>query len=440
LADPASAHIRFKEVPESSALLHDWEAGAFSLSQQQMVDIIGGPAGEEQLGTPVVTPGTVELHGETLATLNFGFGSSVQVSLVFGEGGAESADGPGSTAFARTDLLGGLLELHSDGGERLFLMDYGRSDPDRHGASPAERLIPADLPGNAKSSQLLAGARPAVGGNEPTKTEPLAETNCLSLATFIAGCPDGKQIAGGFVSQGADDGGANGTAEVAGNAPGNPADVLFTVDTVLPDAKADLVRMQNADLTIVPTYLVGDAPASPVAPPRADDRPDLSLSVQVVGLDESAGDLGRAHLSADRLFEQLASVDGEGNVEASSLAAPGVQPDGIEVGDAAHATGDGLRMAGLTDGGPALRQWLDGLLQQGGYGAAVVAALGLEGLLAYVIRRGWQRGREVPGAAPRRPDRRSEWFPGRNSSAMHEIGKQYVNKPSSYKASPCCEG
>jgi hypothetical protein len=271
-------------------------------------------------------------------------------------------------------------------------MDYGRSDQDRHGASPAERLIPADLPGNAKSGQLVAGARPAVGGNEPTKTEPLAETNCLSLAAFIAGCPDGKQIASGFVAQGAKDDGANGTVEVAANASGNPADVLFTVDTVLPDAKADLVRMQNADLAIVPTYLVGDAAAAPVAPPRTDDRLDLGLPAHVVGLDELAGSVGSAPLSAERLFEQLTSADGGCDVEIWTLAAPGSQAGAVEVRDAQHPNVDGQRMAPSTDGGLTLREWLDGLLQRGGNVAAVVAILGLEGLLASVYRRGWSRG------------------------------------------------
>jgi hypothetical protein len=271
-------------------------------------------------------------------------------------------------------------------------MDYGGSAEDRRHPSPAEPLSPADFPGNAKAGQLALGDRLAVGGNEPTKTESLAETNGPSLATFIAGCPDGKQIAGGFVAQGADDGWVNGTAEVAANAPGNPALVLFTVDTVLPDAKTDLVRMQDADLTIVPTYLVGDAPAAPVAPPRADDRPDLDLPAHVVGLDESAGSVSRAPLSADRLLEQLASMDGACDVETWWLAGPGVQAGGPEGGDAPHATADGQPRAALSDGGLALRERADGLLQQSGYCAAVAAALGLEGLLAYVY---WRRGRQV---------------------------------------------
>src|SRR5207244_1886937 len=161
--------------------------------RQEMVDIIGGPSRVEQLETPVVTRGTVEIGGEAFATLNLGFGSSVTASFVFAGERAGSAGNPGPAPYARPFLLGGLLE----------------------------------------------------------------------------------QIAGGLSTPSADDAGGKALAEVAVHAPGNPADVLLTVDTVLPDAKADLVRLQNADLAIVPTYVVGAAPATPLAPPRVDDRPDL---------------------------------------------------------------------------------------------------------------------------------------------------------------------
>src|SRR5262249_35430347 len=187
---------------------------------------------------------------------------------------------------------------------------------------------------------------------------PSVATTGPSLATFLVGWSGGKQIADGLAEQTANDTRKNGTAEVAVDHPGKPADVLLTVDTVLPDANADLVRLQNADLAIVPTYLVGDAPVAPVAPPHADERPDLTLTTHVLGLDELPGGVSRALVSTDPLFELLASADRGRGVEARRLLAEaGVRPDGIEVCDAPAAA--------PTDAGLALRQWLDGLLNQG---------------------------------------------------------------------------
>ncbi len=178
----------------------------------------------------------------------------------------------------------------------------------------------------------------------------------------------------------------NATAEVAVHAPGNPADVLLTVDTVLPDAKADLVRLQNADLAIVPTYVVGAAPATPPALPRVDDRPDLGLAAQVVGLDEFPGDESRTPSSTDRFFEQLAWADSGRGVAACSLDLGEMQPGAIDVGDEDAAQAQ--LSAVSTDAAPALREWLDGLLQQGKKGAVMVPVLAIEGLMAFVYWRG----------------------------------------------------
>ena len=70
----------------------------------------------------------------------------------------------------------------------------------------------------------------------------------------------------------------------------------------------------------------------------------------------------------------------------------------------------GAASAVSTDVGLRLREWLHALVPQGGKGAAVVAAVGLEGLLAYLCSRGWRPGRRVsspkrrPAAPVNRPD------------------------------------
>src|ERR1700730_1480825 len=87
LAEPEIEPMRFMEIPQSGAVLQYWESGAFSLSAKEMFDILGGPSRAEQLGTPVVTRGTVEIEGEAFPTVNVGFVTSVTARFVFeGEG------------------------------------------------------------------------------------------------------------------------------------------------------------------------------------------------------------------------------------------------------------------------------------------------------------------------------------------------------------------
>jgi hypothetical protein len=401
LAKPQIEQMRFMEVPKSGALLTYWESGAFSLSAKEMLDILGGPFQAEQLGTPVVTRGTVEIHGEAFATLELGFGSSVTASFVFAGDGAGSAGNPGSATDARPFLLGGLLELNADGGERRFLMDYRGSERAELGAPLRFGLLSAEYARDNKATQPGPGVRPAVEEPEPTEASPLSGTTGPSLAVFIAGWTGGTQIAGGLSTPSADDAGGNGMAEVAVRAPGNPADVLLTVDTVLPDAKADLVRLQNADLAIVPTYVVGAAPATPVAPPRVDDRPDLGLAVQVVGLDEIPGDGSLTAASMDRLFEQLAWADSGRGVPACSPDLGGMQSGAIDVGGAAQAAAEEEQSAVPTDAAPAFRVWLEGLLQKGEKSAVMVPVVALEGLMAFVYWRGLRPKRR--GDRPQRP-------------------------------------
>jgi hypothetical protein len=394
LAEPEIEHMRFMEVPKSGDLLRYWESGIFSLSAKEMFDIIGGPSHAEQFDTPVVTRGTVEIDGKAFATLNVGFGSSVTASFVFAGDGAGSAGNPESATYARPSLLGGLLELYADGGERRFLMDYRGSERAGLGAPTLFGLLSAEHTGDNKATQPWPGGRPALGGPEPTEAVPLSGTTGPSLASFMAGWAGGTQIAGGLSTPSADDAGVNAMAEVAVHPPGNPADVLLTVDTVVPDAKADLVRLQNADLAIVPTYVVGAAPATPLAPPRVDDRPDLGLAAQVVGLDEFPGDGSRTPSSTDRFFEQLAWADSWRGVAACTLDLGGMQPGAVDVGDAAQAAAQAQQSAVPTDAALAYREWLDGLLQQGEKGAVMVPVLALEGLMAFVYWHGLRPDRQ----------------------------------------------
>jgi hypothetical protein len=384
-----SAQVRFVEIPQSGTLLSHQESHALPiLSVEQVSDLLGGAPGLGQFGPPSsVTSAMLELGRQEIPILVLHFGSSVTIDLVDPGGDvAGSCGGPGSSAQTPSVVFGG-LDVDSVEGDKRFLM--------YNGVEPDKLLMPEllSLAGDANVTQPAAAARPTFSGIEPTHSAPSAgtggpeslpfprpATTGASLVTFIAGWSGGERIADGLAPQ-TDDGSASRTAERPLSDPGNPADMLLTVDTALPDARADLVHLQHADLAIVPTYLVADGPVAPVAPLRTEPS-DLGLSAHVVGLDESRGGVSRAPVSTDPLFELLVSAGSGRGVEPRRLLDDaGVRPDGIESGD--------LPAVALTDAGLALREWLDGFLNQDRNDTKVVAAVAVEGLLvAYVY---WRR-------------------------------------------------
>ena len=299
-----------------------------------------------------MTRGNLEIDGNAYATLNVEFGSSATASLVFAGEWAASTGGVASAPDARPLLVGGLLELGADLGERRFLMDYrGLERPEFSATARYGLLSTAD--NGDKAAPPGPGGRPTVGGLQPPEALPLVGTTAPSLALFLVGWADGTQIADGLSTASTDNAGTSARADAAAHARGNPADVLLTVDTVLPDVMADLVRLQNADLAMGPTYMVGTPPAAAHAPPRLDDQPDLGLPVQVVGIDAFPG--------------ERSLTPGRG-VATRSLDMAAMQSGAVAVGDAAQATAQAQQSA-VTDAAPALRQWLDGLVQQGLKGA-----------------------------------------------------------------------
>jgi hypothetical protein len=383
---PEIEQLRFMEIPKSGSVVTYLESGAFSLSARDIIDLLGGPSRAEQLDPSVVARGTVEIGGEDLAMLQLTFGSSATAYLVYAREGPGSASNPGSATSDRPFLLGGLLELCADGDERRFLVEY--RGPERAESGELLRVAIAEYSADNKATQPGPAGQPAAGGPEPAQAMSLSGTTEPSLTVFMAGWAVGTQTAGGLSTPSADDAGTSATAEVAVQPPSQPADVLLTVDTVLPDAKDDLVRLQNADLAMVPTYVVGAAPATPLAPPCVDDLPDLGLAAQVVGLDEFPGDGKVTPTTTDRVFEQLARADSGPSVVPRTPDWGGAQPGAADGGDVAEAAAQAQQSVVPTDAPRAFPEGLDGLLQQGKTGAVMVFVLALEGLLASVYWRG----------------------------------------------------
>jgi hypothetical protein len=109
-------------LPQSGSWLPYWESQAFPISVQEMSLIVRRSAKLEQLGTAAVTADTVELGGQTALLLGFQFGSSVTIDLVIGWEVAGSPTGHGSAAESPPAVVGGVVDVYSDTGERRFLM------------------------------------------------------------------------------------------------------------------------------------------------------------------------------------------------------------------------------------------------------------------------------------------------------------------------------
>ena len=372
----ADTQVRFVEIPASGPWQAHVGAETPPISPQQLSNILGGVTNLRQLGTPSVTSGTIEYGGETIPILVLQYGSSVSVELAYSTNGTGSISRPGTAADSQSNVLGGLVNVYVDGSERRFLIDH--TDGSVYGPMPPlvlDAFHAPDRVGDVDSISSEPGVpRSGFGALAPSNMS--AAMPSSTLAAFIAGWSNGRQIADGLAAPTADGAWVN-TVEIAVNA-GNPADVLLAVDTVLPDARTDLIRLKDAELAVVPTYLIGDALGIPAALPRADDQPDLGLVPRVVGLDELPGGVPPAPVSIEQLLDLLGAAGTRD-----------VQPGEIEVRDA----------------GFALREWFEGILNQGGSGA-VVAALVLEGaLVAYVYRRSRRIGYTIQASQilPGRP-------------------------------------
>jgi hypothetical protein len=388
LAKPDNEGLRLIEIPAAVTLPTFKESGELSVSPQQVANAFARYPRLEQLGTPALELGTVDVGGATRPTLQVQFGTSLSAWLVFGERGTGPANEPGSANDAKRPLLGGLIDVFADDGERRFLLDNLEAGRNLPGGPWLMPLLNALQYLEVIKSTPPAGDLPILVGHEPKEGAPQAETSNPPLATFVTGLPGGNQIAGGLVAEVLDDTPGNGFVAVVANATREPADILLAVDTVLPDSGVDLVRLHNADLAMVPTYVVGEMPAASVAPSREGDRPDLGLAAEVVGLEELPGDASRTPETTDQVFEQMIRVDPGRDAELQTQSAPGTIP-----------------AAAVADAGLALREWFVSLLPQGEEGAAAVRVLAIEGLLVYLCWRGWRsdpsrsKKKDAPAAA-----------------------------------------
>ena len=223
--DPALAEVRIIEIPGAAALPPYHDSGALSISSQQLLDVIQAASPAAGLGRPVATADTLEIDGQTVQVLNLSYGSSVTFRLAFGDGDAAAPGEPDSAATSSSNLLGGLVDVYSQGGESRFLLDFGGSGrvPAGRGAAvvAAQLRLRRRVPRRRPISRPRPAGRSSFDNHGPTETQPAAasEGTSPSLAAFLTDRPSGEQIAGGLAAQTADGAGGDVTGEVAVNAP-----------------------------------------------------------------------------------------------------------------------------------------------------------------------------------------------------------------------------
>ncbi len=135
------------------------------------------------------------------------------------------------------------------------------------------------------------GVLPEVAAADPTAA-PTADDRAVSAAQpDAAPSPPPARVDGGGI---ADDLAAadaatpsDGTGDVDAADPGGPAANLLVVNWASPNPTEQLTPLTRANLALVPTYAVNDAPPPAAPPARPNGEVDLALAGVVVGPDHA---------------------------------------------------------------------------------------------------------------------------------------------------------
>ncbi len=265
---------------------------------------------------PAVVTGDLNVGGKSYPVADVQFGSTAQVVLVFGKDDSPAPQGPGG----RPDdgVLGAGIAVQTPNGDQRYVLDFDRG-VGQAGFDP--RLYEPPGPGfvpDPSAPYPRGGYACAADKGESQMTTPCEATEEVDPCPM--GRTDGSRIADGLAR--ADGGGSSGRTdgttdgvEIDAADPDGQTLALVTPDWDLPDARQELVPLHDANLAVVPTYVVGDGQA-PAADAPADARPDLNLTVEVVGLEEPSTSSRQptteeapvapdATAAADHLFQSL---------------------------------------------------------------------------------------------------------------------------------------
>lgn len=267
---------------------------------------------------PAVTSGELNVGGESYPVLDLQFGSTAQVVLAFGSGGATTLEEPeGSPGVS---VLGAGIAVQTATGDQRYLLDFVHH-LDWDGIVPPPAPGPYEPPGpGVVPGPNAAGTRGAGDAYVCEQGMSQGTTPCEMMAEMVDPSPTGRtkgsRIADGLArwDGGGSDGMTDGTpdgVEIDAADPDGQTLALVTMDWDLPDAKQELVPLHRANLAVVPTYVVGEAPAPTAPAAAADPREDLRLTDEVVGLDQppstdtATGADAPIAAAADELFRNM---------------------------------------------------------------------------------------------------------------------------------------
>jgi hypothetical protein len=233
---------------------------------------------------PVVVAGELTLAAESFPVLDFQFGSTADVVLVFRQPGAaapqESGNGPDS------GLLGAGIAVHTQAGDECYFLEFdhfsemnGRLVSERYAAAYSAAAGPTE-------ARAGSGERSGLGRNSSPETQ--APVGVFDPGP--TGRQDGGRIADGLArpqddsDQKTSDKSENGEVSILD--PDADVIALVTAGWDLPEASQQLVPLGNANRAEVAAYVVEDGRGADASAAPAETRDDMNLSVVVVGLDE----------------------------------------------------------------------------------------------------------------------------------------------------------
>ena len=238
---------------------------------------------------PVVAAGELTVAAESFPILDFQFGTTAEVVLVFRQPGAAAPQGSGNGR--DSDLLGAGIAVHTQAGDECYFVDFdhfsemnainARLVSEWDGAFSIAARGPREtraVDGSGEASGLGRNSSPEtqapVGGFDPGPTNR----------------QDGGRIADGLArpeddfDQETSDKSENGEVNIED--PDADVIALVTAGWDLPEASQQLVPLGKTDHAVVPAYVVKDGSGADASTAPAETGDDRILSSVVVGLDE----------------------------------------------------------------------------------------------------------------------------------------------------------
>jgi hypothetical protein len=234
---------------------------------------------------PVVAAGELTVAAENFPVLDFQFGTTAEVVLVFRQPGAAAPQGSGTGR--GSDLLGAGIAVHTQAGDECYFVDFDHFSK----MNAMNARLASEWDGAASTTARgPREARAADGSGLGRNSSPETPAPVGVFDPGPTNRPNGGRIADGLARP--EDGFDQEISDKSENGEINildaDADViaLVTAGWDLPEASQQLVPLGKMDHAVVPAYIVEDGRGADASAAPAETRDDKLLSNVVVGLDE----------------------------------------------------------------------------------------------------------------------------------------------------------